>query len=77
MREDLSAGWYRGFTVATVGALYLLVAGAGSVAVWAQFNNTWEHFFLMEQTFATVTPIVVAVGAIALLASLGAVLRIE
>lgn len=77
MREVLAGGWFRGFTVVTVGALCLLVAGLGSVAVWAQFNNTWEHFFLMEQTFATVTPIVVAVGAIALLASLGAVLRIE
>ncbi|MFW5918465.1 MAG: hypothetical protein ACOCR0_03175 [Haloferacaceae archaeon] len=75
MRELRSVGWYRLLTVVSVGTLCLLVAGAGAIAVWARLNNTWEHFFLMEETFATLTPIVVVVGAVALVASIGAVLR--
>lgn len=75
MRESTSASLFHRLTVASVGTLCLLVAAAGAVGVWARLNNTWEHFFLMEQTFATLTPIVVAIGVIALLASIGAVLR--
>jgi hypothetical protein len=67
-------GLFHRLTVASVGVLCLLVGAAGAVGVWARLNNTWEHFFLMEQTFATLTPIVVVIGAIALIASIGAVL---
>lgn len=67
---------YPVLAVVTVATLCLLVAVAGAVGVWAQLNNNWESFFLMEQLFAGLTPIIVGVGAVALLASLGAVLRI-
>ncbi|MFC4246996.1 hypothetical protein ACFOZ7_08285 [Natribaculum luteum] len=61
--------------VASLGALFLLVAGAGAIAVWASLNDTWRHFFLMEQTFATLTPIVLGVAAVAVITSLAAILR--
>lgn len=61
--------------VVAVGTLVLLVAGSGAIAVWAQLNNTWRHFFLMEQTFSTLTPIVIGVAVIAVITSLAAVLR--
>lgn len=61
--------------VASVGTLLLVVIGAGAIAVWAQLNNTWRHFFLMEQTFATLTPIVLGIAAVAVLTSLAAALR--
>lgn len=77
MGDALGTRWYRILIVVSVGTLCLLVATAGAVAVWAQLYNSWEHFFLMERTFATITPIAVAVGAIGLFASMGAVLYTE
>lgn len=77
MGEALGTRWYRILTVVSMGTLCLLVVTAGAVAVWAQLYNSWEHFFLMERTFATITPIAVAVGAIGLFASIGAVLHTE
>lgn len=61
--------------VASVGALVLLVVGAGAVAVWAQLSGSWRHFFLMERTFAALTPIVLGVAALAVIACFAAVLR--
>jgi hypothetical protein len=75
VRHRIRAEPYSTLAVGTVAILCLLVVGAGAVGVWAQLNNDWESFFLMEQLFASLTPIVVGVGVIALLASLGAVLR--
>lgn len=66
---------YWTLVIGTVATLCLLVGGAGAVGVWAQLHNDWESFFLMEQLFASLTPIIVGVGVIALLASLGAALR--
>lgn len=77
MRERLPTDPPRAIALASVSVLCLLVAGAGAFAVIAQLSNTWTYFFYMEQLFATLTPVVVIVAAIALLASIAVVLRIN
>ncbi|WP_254536046.1 hypothetical protein [Halomarina litorea] len=42
--------------VASVGALCLLVAGVGAVAMVAEYNATWDWYFLMERAVAFATP---------------------
>ena len=60
---------------AVVGALVLVVLAVGAVAMAAEFLNTWEHYFLMEQAIAAATPVVAALAVAAVLVGVGAVAR--
>ncbi len=42
--------------LASVGALCLLVAGVGAVAVFAESYATWDWYFVMEKAIALATP---------------------
>lgn len=62
--------------VVTVSALCLVVAAVGVVAVAAEVLNTWEYYFLMEQTITVATPIATALAGLALLTGLAAVVGV-
>lgn len=57
------------------GALCLVVLGVGAVALVAEFVNTWEYYFMMEQAVAFATPVTKALAVAAFLVGLGAVFR--
>lgn len=55
--RSLVARIVRVAAVASVGALCLLVAGVGAVAVFAESYATWNWYFVMEQSIALATPV--------------------
>jgi hypothetical protein len=58
--------------VASVGALCLLVAGVGAVAVYAESQGTWGWYFQMEQAIAFATPLSIWLLGAAVALSFGA-----
>jgi hypothetical protein len=47
---------FRGLAVFSIGGLLLVVLGAATVAVFAEFVKTWRWYFRMEQAMALATP---------------------
>lgn len=45
------------FAVSAFGALCVVGMGIGVVAMIAELGNTWSHYFFLEQTVATATPV--------------------
>lgn len=54
-------------------AAVLVVIGVGSLAVVAQYINTWEWFFRMERVAALSVPVVVALLTVSMTSWLGVV----
>lgn len=57
------------------GALALIVAGVGGVAVVAEWRGDWSSYFFMERTVAAVTPFAMVLAAIVVLAGFVVVYR--
>jgi hypothetical protein len=63
----------RGVAVLSVGALLLVVLGAATVAVLAEFAKTWRWYFRMEQAMGLAAPASVALLCLAIAGLLGVV----
>lgn len=61
----------------SVGALCLVVAGVGAVAVVSELAGTWDYYFLMERTVALATPVATALLGATVLAGAVAVVRAD
>lgn len=61
--------------LATLGALAVVVASVGAVAILAEWAGVWGSYFLMEQTVAAASPVATALAGLALLAGVGVALR--
>lgn len=64
-------------TAATMsfGALALVVAGVGGVAIVAEWRGDWESYFFMERAIEAVTPVATVLAVVALLAGFVVVYR--
>lgn len=56
--------------VAAFGALCVVGIGIGVVAMVAELGNTWSHYFFLEQTVATATPVTATLFGAAIVAGL-------
>lgn len=63
----------RGLTLLSVGSLLLVVLGAATVAILAEFAKTWRWYFRMEQAMAVATPVTLALLALSLVGLAGMV----
>jgi len=59
----------------SAGALCLVVAGVGAVAVVAELVGTWNYYLVMERAVALAAPVATALLGVAVLAGAGAVVR--
>ncbi|MFB6206769.1 MAG: hypothetical protein ABEJ05_09630 [Haloglomus sp.] len=73
LRSRLPGNRPGGLAVAAAGALCLLVAGVGLVALAAEFSRSWGAYFVMERVVAAATPAAVVLAGALLLAGLAAV----
>lgn len=80
MRETLSTVQktareqpFGALAVVVAGALCLVVAGVGAVAIWAEFVHTWRSFFLMEQVMSMAAPATTLLLAAIIVTGLGTV----
>lgn len=71
----LAADPFGALTLGFVGALCLVVAGVGAVAVVAELVGVWRYYLLMERTIALATPVATVLLAATILAGLGTVIR--
>ncbi|WP_251342922.1 hypothetical protein [Haloplanus halophilus] len=72
---DLSrpATLLRRLTVLSVGSLVLVVLGAATVAVLAEFAKTWRWYFRMEQAMALAAPAVLVLLGLSIVGLVGVV----
>jgi hypothetical protein len=63
----------RGLTLLSVGSLVLVVLGAATVAILAEFAKTWRWYFRMEQAMAIATPVTLVLLALSLVGLIGMV----
>lgn len=68
--RDLSVAPLGVFAVGAFGALCAIVMGVGAVAIFAELGNTWTHYFFLEQTVATATPVTTTLLAVAVVTGL-------
>lgn len=73
--EDRTGGRTGSATLVAAGALLLVVAGVGAVAVGAELLNTWGHYFLMERAIAAATPLAGVLLGVALLGAVATAVR--
>lgn len=59
----------------TFGALAVVLATVGGVAVAAEWRGDWGSYFFMERAVAAATPVATALAGIALLAGFVVVYR--
>lgn len=64
---------FRGLAVLSVGGLLLVVLGAATVAVLAEFAKTWRWYFRMEQAMALATPATLLLLALSVVGLVGTV----
>jgi len=64
---------FRGLTLLSVGGLVLVVLGAATVAVLAEFAKTWRWYFRMEQAMALATPVTLVLLGLSLVGLIGVV----
>lgn len=63
----------RGLTVLSLGGLVLVVLGAATVAILAEFVKTWEWYFRMERAMALATPVTLVLLALSAVGLAGTV----
>lgn len=56
--------------ISACGMCCIVVMGVGAVAIAAEFAGTWSHYFILEQTVATVTPLSMGLLALAIVTGL-------
>jgi hypothetical protein len=64
---------FRGLTLVSVGGLVLVVLGAATVAVLAEFAKTWRWYFRMEQAMALAAPMTLTLLCLSLVGLAGVV----
>lgn len=73
--HDRTGGRTGSATLVAAGALLVVVAGVGAVAVGAELLDTWGHYFLMERAIAAATPLAGVLLGLALLGALATAVR--
>lgn len=73
--RDRTGGRMGSATLVATGALVVVVAGVGAVAVGAELLNTWGHYFLMERAIAAATPLAGVLLGLALLGAMATAVR--
>jgi len=63
----------RGLTLLSVGSLVLVILGAATVAILAEFAKTWRWYFRMEQAMAIATPVTLVLLTLSLVGLIGMV----
>jgi|GEM_PF-3845693 len=64
---------FRGLTLLSVGGLLLVLLGAATVAMLAEFAKTWRWYFRMEQAMALATPVTLVLLALTVVGLIGVV----
>jgi hypothetical protein len=64
---------FRGLTLFSVGGLVVVVLGAATVAVLAEFAKTWRWYFRMEQAMALAAPMTLTLLCLSLVGLAGVV----
>lgn len=64
---------FRGLTLVSIGGLVLVVLGAATVAVLAEFAKTWRWYFRMEQAMTLATPVTLVLLGLSLVGLIGVV----
>jgi len=73
--HDRTGGRTGSAALVAAGALLVVVAGVGAVAVGAELLDTWGHYFLMERTITAATPLAGVLLGLALLGALATAVR--
>jgi hypothetical protein len=64
---------FRSLTLLSLGGLVLVVLGAATVAMLAEFAKTWRWYFRMEQAMALATPAALIFLGLSIVGLLGVV----